>query len=355
MDPHGRTKTTNTTRKQQERCHSYLVHIVQDPMPSKFEALADDDESDGREEDFDNNDERLSDIPSYEDLSMTRVDEETVLSAVYGNDFVKKGGPWGSKIMSVIVRPPDISSSKVGSTVVLNIQIGKKYPYFQPKVNLSDVKGLSNVEQAELTKQLNERCLDLASNGSVMVCELVQVTEDFLHSHNIDPTMSAYDTMKAREAEEKKILMEKEKKLISFMDVDERKKIDRHFSDTGERYDTFDSAAKVRIQRELDRQDAALNHIHGNVPFNDLNDIHDLSDSEDLDMTLREEEDDDYDDDFQFDEPTNGKGSSSRYNSDFIELGLIGRGGGGTVFKVRHICSSFLILQIFGLFQFLQS
>lgn len=54
-------------------------------------------------------------IPSYEDLSLTRVDEETVLNAVYGDDFWKRNGAWGSSILCVKVRPPDTEPCKIGS------------------------------------------------------------------------------------------------------------------------------------------------------------------------------------------------------------------------------------------------
>ncbi len=88
-------------------------------MPSMFDALADDDESEdssdadaGEEK---NSEDGTSNIPVYEDLSMTRVDEETVLNAVYGDDFYMKDGPWGSKVFCVNVRPPDIDADRIGS------------------------------------------------------------------------------------------------------------------------------------------------------------------------------------------------------------------------------------------------
>ena len=94
-------------------------------MPSQFDALADDesDESDNAAEDEHNVNTKANEgmsnipVPAYEDRSMTRLDEETVLDAVYGNDFHKKDGPWGSRVFCVNVRPPDIHSNKIGSQV----------------------------------------------------------------------------------------------------------------------------------------------------------------------------------------------------------------------------------------------
>ena len=50
---------------------------------------------------------------------------------------------------------------------------------------------------------LRNRTVELAGTGSVMMIELVQVVEDFLVDHNRDPTMSAWEEMKAREVREK--------------------------------------------------------------------------------------------------------------------------------------------------------
>ena len=52
--------------------------------------------------------------PSYEDLSLIRTDEETVLSAVYGPDFKRENGVWGCSRLSVRVRPPDTDREEVG-------------------------------------------------------------------------------------------------------------------------------------------------------------------------------------------------------------------------------------------------
>ncbi len=219
----------------------------------------------------------------------------------------------------------------------LNIQLGKRYPYLAPNVVLMNVLGLSVTEQADLLNQLNDRCQELSRIGSVMVCELVQLTEDFLFSHNVDPTMSAYDAMKAREEKERKLQIEKEKKLHSFMDVtdenlSQRRRSDISRSGHSSKNVAFDSEANERIQRELDRKYAALNDSRCDTE-NEGSSLVGLQSSFDA----GEDEDDDSDEgSFQFDEPADGKGSNSRYTSDFIELGMIGRGGGGTVFKVRN-------------------
>ena len=54
-------------------------------------------------------------IPSYEDLSTTRTDEETVLAAVYGDEFSSEVGVWGCKRLSVLVKPPDVDQDQIGN------------------------------------------------------------------------------------------------------------------------------------------------------------------------------------------------------------------------------------------------
>ncbi len=93
-----------------------------------FDALADD-ESEDEETDNDEggsakNENRAgeehgeSNIPAYEDLSMTKMDEGMVLQAVYGDDFHQEEGPWKSRLFCVNVRPPDIDAHKIGSQLM---------------------------------------------------------------------------------------------------------------------------------------------------------------------------------------------------------------------------------------------
>jgi hypothetical protein len=84
-------------------------------MPTgRFDALRDDDDS----SDSGVRDESVTlathrghqqpDIPSYEDLSASRADEETVLAAVYGDDFTREIGAGGIARLNVHCRPPDV-------------------------------------------------------------------------------------------------------------------------------------------------------------------------------------------------------------------------------------------------------
>ena len=56
-------------------------------------------------------------IPSYEDLSVSRADEITVLEAVYGEEFRCVEGVWGCKRLEVDVSPPDIPAAQIGCRI----------------------------------------------------------------------------------------------------------------------------------------------------------------------------------------------------------------------------------------------
>lgn len=78
---------------------------------SRYKALYVEDDSDD-----DNNTATI--IPSFEDLSLYRTDEETVLQAVYAQDFSKEpGGNWGVHIYNIKVKPPDLHDTEVGCSL----------------------------------------------------------------------------------------------------------------------------------------------------------------------------------------------------------------------------------------------
>jgi translation initiation factor 2-alpha kinase 4 len=290
-------------------------------------------------------------IPSYEDLSTSRTDEETVLWAVYGPDFSREDGPWGCAKLQVQVRPPDMDLEHIGSQLKLSVQLGKQYPYVIPTVELHNVKGLSKKEQSTLHQKLKERALELASGGSVMVCELVQLTEDFLLEHNQDPTMSAWEQMKAREAKEKaeKEKIEQERNTELQMLIQAENSSNNPYStamlspeNSRNVLSSFGQGCdSSNVERELARQREAMDTAKsqrmkiGSLFERISSDEVDCGEAGDV---LRI--DDGYENDDDFDDEDNGPPAAlvgySRYKTDFIELGVLGRGGGGEVVKVRN-------------------
>ena len=282
-------------------------------------------------------------IPAYEDLSTERSNEEMVLDAIYGSDFSRQNGAWGCPKLEVQIKPPDLDSDKIGSQLTLSVQLGKKYPYVIPTIDLKQVKGLSKKSQKALLQRLHARGTELAQNGSVMICEFVQIVEDFLIDNNIDPTISAWDQMKAREAKEKK---EKEKFSVetSLLESSSNPNWEAQSPPTLRTSLTNPNlqptTASVDVERELARQREAIEAANrerkkqGN-PFHPNAQIEEEVEQAFAFAFDDEDEFSDGLDDDENDGPSALTGTS-RYKTDFIELGVLGRGGGGEVVKVRN-------------------
>ncbi len=159
-----------------------------------------------------------------------------------------------------------------------------------------------------------------------MVCELVQIIEDFLFTHNKDPTnaVSAWDQMHAREEEKKKIAQEEVEKFKS-MYKDEVSKSSQHANNE------VNELQREKIEREYSRQKKALlaakdkrrrkmSQDYGGDASDDNNSYDDESDFDNDDESYHQ----------------NDPRTLSRYKNDFIQLEKLGRGGGGEVVKVRN-------------------
>lgn len=204
-----------------------------------------------------------------------------------------------------------------------------------PKLEFKKVEGLSVDQQAELKRLLKARSKELADTGSVMVIELVQIVEDFLAEHNQDPTMSAWEQMQAREEQERIKREEDEKRhwgthgsgVVSPLSSSRTRLSFTHLESEG--ISPGPTVACTDLERELLRQREALAAARKGPPS-----------STTAEDTLNEDDDDDSDLDFDDDYDLEGgyqlTQSTSRYQSDFIELGKLGRGGGGEVVKVRN-------------------
>ena len=286
-------------------------------------------------------------IPSFEDLSTSRADEVTVLEAVYGDDFQASEGVWGCPKWQVQVRPPNCGEEddkKVGSQLLLQVQLTKQYPYVVPAMEVCDVKGgLSKQELTELMAQLRARAVELSQTGSVMMVELVQVAEDYLIDHNRDPTMSAWEQMKAREAMEAQNEQDAHKEMARFMDQSgslSAALVGAMESSVGRSPTGKESAHHgdndLMIERELLRQREALEAAR-RIRMGTASEQTDVNDKSE-EVVTSDDDFDDNDDDLFYGDSGIGMvgGTTSRYLSDFVEMGVLGRGGGGEVVKVKN-------------------
>ena len=289
-------------------------------------------------------------IPSYEDLSTARADEETVLQAVYDSDFKSIPGIWGCPKLQILVKPPD--TKRCFCQLILSVQLAKQYPYVPPNLELLSVQGLSQTERNELLQQLQEKARELAQSGTVMVIELVQLVEDYLIEHNEDPTVSAWEQMKARENEQKanQRAMERQwmQTTVGNSTASDQVSPTNHEGITSDSLTTRSIHQKTTVDlapdiaRELARQRQAI--AAATQQRKKL--MERISTSMEVAATapstnlVGESNLDDDDDEFDFEyfeaPPPPLDGNSSRYRTDFIELGVLGRGGGGEVVKVRN-------------------
>ena len=305
----------------------------------QFDALQDDSSSSSSSSDDQQAVAAAANIPSYEDLSMSRADEETVLAAVYGEDFTRQNGAWGCPKLQVHVKPPP-DEKVVGCELTLSVQLGKHYPYVVPTLELLNVKGLNKTEQESLLKQLKDRMVELAETGTVMVIELVQLAEDCVLEHNQDPTLSAWEQMKARQEKEQ---LEKEQLERQWLEPTSHSKQQQSLGLLSDDGRPRGDAASSDIQRELNRQREAIDAARQRQNPNGVLGRQTSSSTGENPLTAfyyaDNEDDDDFDDAELEDDPQTASADepgSSRYRTDFIELGVLGRGGGGEVVKVRN-------------------
>jgi translation initiation factor 2-alpha kinase 4 len=288
-----------------------------------FGALQDDD-SDSSEEDNDHHHPPPTiQIPAYEDLSTAR-------------DFTSQAGVWGRPKLQVQVRPPDIQEPYIGAQCLLSVQLAKQYPYVVPTIEIHNVKGLSKQQQQELMEQLLTRAKELVVAGSVMMLDLVQVTEDYLLEHNKDPNLSAWGQMKAREALESQFQTQEQQakeQMSRLMDAEEPLSPLEYSNNDNT---TRQHVASTDVQRELLRQREALEAAKRQRNGNTLPLQLQRNSSAPDDHSDKSEDDDDFDFDMEYDASALANSGSSRYQIDFIELGILGRGGGGEVVKVRN-------------------
>lgn len=277
-----------------------------------FAALADSSSSSSEEDETKTTvlEEPSIQIPDFEDLTGARGDEALVLDSVYASDFqIVNDMTW-----AMTVRPRSEESSESSPLpVVLTLHLSPKYPYKPPCIEVSG-PDLSPIEQKTITEQIQHRAQECAATASVMVMELVLTAQDGL-SQLATQRLSEWEQMMLRQkkAEATKVSAAKEVQLM--MDASTQE----HLS---EKAPTTVTKTDFQLVRELERQQLALR---------DERQIENPK-SDDMSNEADNDDEDYWDDDDAFGQPR----SASRYESDFVELGVLGRGGGGEVVKVKN-------------------
>ncbi|KAJ8309409.1 hypothetical protein KUTeg_014283 [Tegillarca granosa] len=162
-------------------------------------------------------------------------DELKVIEAIYMQDVedLRSADAWK------VYRPPELriklkpqqsmsNADTVYAQVDMVVKCTQRYPLEIPEIRLENAKGLSNNQIAVLESDLKEKSKMLI--GEVMLLELAQHIEQFLHDNNKPPAKSFYEEMMSnKQKEQQKQNEEQEKKLQQMKRKEEKEGYDIDF------------------------------------------------------------------------------------------------------------------------------
>ncbi|KAG5678544.1 hypothetical protein PVAND_008211 [Polypedilum vanderplanki] len=133
---------------------------------------------------------------SYKDRQENELE---VLKSIFGDDVVdlrKKEEKWMPLDLTIKLKPQrDSKISQAYCHIELHVICPKNYPKVCPKLSLENAKGLANSDVVTLLNQINKEAYGL--KGEVMIFEICQFIQSFLHERNVPPKGSFYDEMLA--------------------------------------------------------------------------------------------------------------------------------------------------------------
>ncbi|XP_052902720.1 eIF-2-alpha kinase GCN2 [Anopheles moucheti] len=112
-------------------------------------------------------------------------------------DLRPRNGKWKPLELRLHLTPQRGSAKEAYVKVDLYISCSAKYPKCSPKLELKNSVGLSDSLVREFTEKLQQLADDL--KGEVMIFELANNVQAFLHQHNVPPKGSFYDEMLANQ------------------------------------------------------------------------------------------------------------------------------------------------------------
>ncbi|XP_049298688.1 eIF-2-alpha kinase GCN2 [Anopheles funestus] len=112
-------------------------------------------------------------------------------------DLRPKNGKWKPLELRLHLTPQRGSAKEAYVKADLYIICSSKYPKCPPKLELKNVVGLSDSLVREFTEKLQQLADDL--KGEVMIFELANTVQAFLHQYNVPPKGSFYDEMLANQ------------------------------------------------------------------------------------------------------------------------------------------------------------
>ncbi|OWZ19735.1 PEK/GCN2 protein kinase [Phytophthora megakarya] len=283
--------------------------------------------------------------PAYDAATLAearelQAQELEVLQAIFDRDLVSQSStPLYSYIFAIRLLCEATPASATTAEVLLHFDFTRAYPIKQPpNITVEAKHGLSDTETLKLQRGMETLALEKV--GDAAVYDLVVFATEFIQEHLKDQS-SFFDQMMTRqqdrETKEKMAedaLMQqqeeqaraKNEEILALIDAERKKRetmkktrrrrrrhrssIDGEFSGSdGESRDDMESLSSI-----YEQQTEASSKREGSLASPSDSD----SDISDLDAVAVAER------------------YHSRYHGDFKELGLLGRGGGGEVVKVRN-------------------
>lgn len=155
------------------------------------------------------------------------------------------------------------------------------------------------------------------------------MVEDYLTEFEQTPQLSAWEQMKAREQQQAEEKQAQEDEIKRLMDQAAASRMDLS---TGASSPLPMVNETLLIERELQRQKQALETAQKGLLGRKSSEKEKLGNAHET--FNASDEDDEFD--FEAEEGITGANEFSRYRGDFVEMGVLGRGGGGEVVKVRN-------------------
>lgn len=280
--------------------------------------------------------------------------ELEVLQAIYDQDLqLKSSTPVYTHIFSIRVHCESVDTPGATVEVVLHFDWSKAYPLRQPaQIQVELHHGLSDADIQKLNTALQKRADEKV--GDVMVYDLVVEATEYIEEH-LKSTSSFFDEMIQRQHDRETELKREEEQLqqlevdealaknqeiLAMIDAQRKKKQEdmkqrrrvrrrrRHRSSIDMR-DDYGSGGDSAGDDDDDEDDELGSDVLSGIYERQ----HSLDDGggDDSDRSSRSESSSSSDHDSMDVEHRH-----SRYHGDFKELGLLGRGGGGEVVKVRN-------------------
>ncbi|XP_045486079.1 eIF-2-alpha kinase GCN2 [Pieris rapae] len=196
---------------------------------------------------------------SEESCEERQNNEMVALQAIYGDAVVdiRKKAVWSEwrPLDILLTLLPLHNSEGVHCSVTLQLKCCHNYPDRPPTISINKMFGLSDENAAKLITDLKKIAVDLC--GEVMIFQLAQHTQQFLHDHN-KPTLSFYDEMLKQKTEMEKLKQQD----IELKENEEWKKMKDEIQ---RRQETLKNSAR-RVHRSSLSQEQPVTEGQGDAP-----------------------------------------------------------------------------------------